>query len=568
MLDALCRMTDAVSRASREEDVYRAVLHNLASSTGAAAVRLVVEGPDGALRLAGCVGLPGGLQAVLPLPMAAPPDEDARSPVVEAVSDIAHDTVADALHEAGITAVVQVPLPDPGRTAGQLTLFYRDRDNVGPDDVRLAATVASQVGAGVARIRDEAELRRRGWQAAFLADATSAITSAREYRQALERLARLCTPLLADWCAVYTLDDGRLVRAATAADNPVRARIARRLGGRALGDQPSVIRTAIESAQPRLLGPIDARVIRSVLGRDDEQFRLVQALNPTSAMIAPLTARGETLGGIAFVACDESRRYSEDDLRFAVEVANRAAVAVEHARLLEAAELGNRAKSQFLATMSHELRTPLNAVLGYADLLAHQLDGPLDPSQLEHVDRIKACAFHLRSIIEEILVFARVDAAREEIYREQVDLVEVCRDAALIVAPIVGGRELEVHTRLPDAPVPYETDRVKLRQVLVNLLTNAVRYTERGSVTLSLTEMEEGPVVSVEDTGPGIHPSEQARIFEPFTRGGTTTEEGSKGTGLGLAVTRRYVALLGGRIGLRSSVGEGTTFYVRLPRQS
>jgi signal transduction histidine kinase len=225
-----------------------------------------------------------------------------------------------------------------------------------------------------------------------------------------------------------------------------------------------------------------------------------------------------------------------------------------------------RTKSDFMATMSHELRTPLNAIMGYTDLLHMHVGGALTDAQEQHVARIRASADHLLTVIEEILTFSRAEAGKEIVHFERFDAVTLVRECGSMVEATARARGLTFTISAPDAPMPMTSDPVKLRQVLLNLLGNAVKFTDTGGVTLSVSATPDGRVLfTVEDSGCGIGPEHIERIFEAFwqVQGGATRRNG--GTGLGLTVSRQLVELLGGELRVTSRMGEGSRFEVRLP---
>ncbi len=228
------------------------------------------------------------------------------------------------------------------------------------------------------------------------------------------------------------------------------------------------------------------------------------------------------------------------------------------------AELANLAKGVFLATLSHEFRTPLTGMLGYADVL--HLSGPLTPGQEQMVDRIKAGGWHLASMIDEILAFAKLDEGRERVRSEKLDAREVAREAKALVEGGAEAKGLAFVLDLPAEAVVLETDGAKVRQVLVNLCGNAVKYTERGEVRLGVHAEEERVVFEVRDTGIGIAPEHHARVFERFWQvdGASTRSHG--GMGIGLAAAREFSRLLGGDVEVESEPGRGSTFRVWLPR--
>ena len=215
--------------------------------------------------------------------------------------------------------------------------------------------------------------------------------------------------------------------------------------------------------------------------------------------------------------------------------------------------------------MSHELRTPLNAILGYVDLLDAGVAGQLNKQQKENLARVRAGSRHLLELIEGILAFARIDAGREEVFCARIDLCGLVSETAALIEPMVRAKKIGFTVELPDRPIEVETDAGKIRQILLNLLSNSVKFTNRGSIAVRMTVTEDHVRLIVQDTGIGIPETELGNIFEPFRQVGSVYTNKAAGTGLGLSVSRQLVRLLDGDISVESVVGEGSTFTVTLP---
>ena len=265
-----------------------------------------------------------------------------------------------------------------------------------------------------------------------------------------------------------------------------------------------------------------------------------------------------TLTSLVLAAIVRERRRADSD---------RAASLVRERAARRDAEFASSAKSDFLAVMSHELRTPLNAIIGYVSLLADGITGPLNDHQVAQLGRVKASATHLLALIEQILSLSRIEAGHEDMRVEHVDARTVVRDATTLVEPLMAAKGLALQVDLPPEPSEIATDVTKVRQILLNVLTNAGKFTERGTVRCQLRAEGEMFVVDVSDTGRGIASADLQHVFDSFWQGGSGDHERPEGVGLGLSVSRRLAQLLGGEITVASVPGEGSTFTVRLPRR-
>jgi signal transduction histidine kinase len=278
---------------------------------------------------------------------------------------------------------------------------------------------------------------------------------------------------------------------------------------------------------------------------------------------------------MSLVAAESGRRYTAAEQALALELAQRAALAIDNARLFTetrdaraAAEAANRAKAEFLATMSHELRTPLNAIGGYTDLLLMGVRGQLSEGQREDVERIKRSGQHLLGLINDVLNFAKLEAGRVELSVRDHAIAPLLDGLEDLVRPQVQARGLRYTLRGTDRAVSVRADAEKVRQILLNLLANAVKFTEPGGeieVTCDATTSEAR--IHVRDTGRGIPREQLQRVFDPFVQVERhLTPASQQGVGLGLAISRDLARAMRGELSAVSEVGVGSTFTLVLPR--
>jgi signal transduction histidine kinase len=427
-------------------------------------------------------------------------------------------------------------------------------------NVELEAALDDANEARAAAVASEERMR-------LLDEASRLLGSSLDYETTMASAARLAVPEFADWAVVHIVIEGKIKQLALAHADPQKVKWARELSAKfpTHTDAPTGVPAVIRTGKPEFL-PVVTDEMLAARVENAEQMAIIREVGVTSAIIVPMIARGQTLGALTFASSRPERHFGQADVGVARELASRAALAIDNARLYQAAVVANESKAAFLATMSHELRTPLTAIIGYQELLIDGISGTINPVQRKQLERIKVSAAQLLQLIDEILLYARVETGRESMRVESVSAKLVVDDAIAFIAPLAKERAIEMSAERIDPSLVLRTDLTKLRQMLVNILANAVKFTQKGRVTARAFGDGDGVIFEVEDTGIGIAPENLERVFDPFWQVEQNTKRIAGGSGLGLSVTRRLARLLGGDVIVRSQIGKGSTFRITLPK--
>ncbi len=423
----------------------------------------------------------------------------------------------------------------------------------------------------------------------FLGRATLGLYESMDYESRLVQLAKFVVPTLGDWCAVDILEeDGRFNRLAVVHSDPQKIKLAKELEERYPEDPelPTSRWNVLASGKPVLFREITDEMIDAG-ARDPAHAALIRALGFTSFITVPLIAREAKLGTLTIVMAESGRHYDVSDLELAMDLGRRAAIAIDNARMHKQlmgktdelqranhdlaqsqaeAEKANRAKMEFLAVMSHELRTPLNAINGYTELMEMGIGGIVSKPQHEYLARIKKSGQFLLGMINDVLNFAKVDAGSVDIKREPVRLDTILETSHMLIEPQMKARNIAYRCVVIDATCMAVGDSEKIQQVILNLLTNALKFTDPGGAITLTCDCSDGCArIKVADTGRGIPASKLEFVFDPFVQLDRGANPGSQhGVGLGLAISRELARAMGGELTAESEVGKGSVFTLVL----
>ncbi len=434
-------------------------------------------------------------------------------------------------------------------------------------DVTARKRSEEQTTALVREQAARAEAENSEKRAALLAEASRVLSASFDYQTTLAALVRLAVPALADYCALDIVGaDDSFERVGEAHVDPAKSMLIKQVATfprSALTANHPLIRV-ITTGEPVLEAEITPAFIRASFA-EPEQRRTVEALEPRSLICVPLVNSGKPLGALTLVTSGSGRRFEVADLSLAADLARRAAIVVEHARLFHEAQQATRARDDVLAVVAHDLRNPLNTVIMGVSLMLDST--PVErPQERRQVEIVRRAADRMNRMIQDLLDVRRMESGRLGIDAQPESPASLVNDTVEMLMPLAHGSTIILEANVAENLPPVVADAARIQQVLSNLVGNAVKFTPReGRVTVCAEQIDGGVRFGVIDTGPGIPPDQVPHIFGHFWQ---AMPSDRRGIGLGLAIAKGIVEAHGGMIWVESNVGLGSTFYFTLPSAS
>ncbi len=448
----------------------------------------------------------------------------------------------------------------PGEDDGHALIARRKSGEEFPAEFAISRMTLRDKAIVSVVLRDVTERRRCEDEQTFLERAWSTLVSSLDPRQAIADLAVLVVNTLGTWCIVDMVEaDGTVRRLTAKSPEPGKADLSARFEAVAIDPaRPHLTRGPLTTRRSVLISEVPADFLRS-LAQDEEQRKLLEQLKPHSLMAVPLLARGRLVGAMAFISTDPHREFGKRDLRLVEELARRTALAVDNARLFQAAQNAIHARDEFMGIVAHDLRNLLNTIVMSATVIERELSGGPEGSP-KPVKSMVQSADRMNRLLRDLLDVSSIEAGQLSLDRHAYPARQLILDVLEATAPTASHR---LEPQLPgDLPEVY-ADSDRIMEVFFNLIGNADKFTPPGGrITVGADPRPEGVCFRVADTGPGIPEKDLAHVFDRFWRAHAKV---SPGSGLGLAICKAIIEGHGGRIWAESKPGTGSTFFFTLP---
>lgn len=468
------------------------------------------------------------------------------------------------------------PVPGSRDSAQKLVIEVRDVELIEGAIVRQRA-IAERLVLGALREQDVArDAKAASSRAQYLAKTSRDLAMSLDESATRDTVRRLALPRPGSWGIVDVIEsNGAIHRLAVVHPDPAKQALASRLEEQWPAKRSDTMSAAsvVRSESPTVVTHESGAALM-LAAHGEENLNILREIGFGSLLVVPLIVRARVQGAITFVSREGDPPFSSEEIALAVDLAARCALALDNARLYReadalrlVAELANKSKGEFLGSMSHELRTPLNAIGGFAELLDLGVQGPVTEKQHVALARIKANQQHLLTLITEILNFVRIESGRMEYRNAEVPMTQALADVAGMLSGAITEKGLIVEGPHGEANAVAWADPDRVRQILVNLVMNAVKYTpvNGGTITLGCAAVGDVVLAQVADTGPGIPAEKLESIFEPFVQLTAGMADRRGGVGLGLAISRDLARAMNGDLTAESTVGVGSRFTLTLP---
>jgi signal transduction histidine kinase len=496
----------------------------------------------------------------------------ASSPTI--IEDIASDTRWSANQRHVFTeysqarGLITAPLVTAGQGIGHITAFYPRPINVAETAIRRLTTLAGQAAIAIQNMRLLDETRRRADELQTAAEIARDTSGTLSLEILLSRTAEMIRERFGYYhTAIFLTDEKEDYAYRSISTNP---------GTKGLRQHPIKIQVGSYSVVGYVTRVGEPYLVNDVT--QDPFYQVDPLLPETRAEVGIPLKIGNRVIGALDVQSSRVNAFTPNDISVLQILADQIAVAVENARSyqlsLEAVEEMRKAdqlKSQFLANMSHELRTPLNSIIGFSRVILKGIDGPISETQEQDLLAIHGSGQHLLSLINDILDLSKIEAGKMELSLvDQVQVADLVHSILSTASGLVKDKPIEIICEIAPKLPPVKADPLKIRQVLLNLISNAAKFTDEGSITIKAEKItgKSGDAyiqVSVSDTGQGISSEDQKKLFLPFSQVDASPTRKTGGSGLGLSICRHLIEMHHGQIGVHSQVGLGSTFYFTLP---